>query len=121
MSKLSKHFSRSEFACRCGCGQDTVDVELISILETVRNHFGKSVTITSGNRCTAYNAKIGGAKASLHIESRAADFIVKDTDPEDVYNALTKFVGNRFGAGIYNGWVHFDTRSGKTARWDKRT
>ena len=119
--KLSKHFSREEFACRCGCGQDTVDAELITILETVRNHFKKPITITSGNRCTAYNAKIGGAKASLHITSRAADFVVADTDPEDVYNALVQFVGDRFGAGLYNRWVHFDTRSGNFARWNKKT
>ncbi|EAS4214514.1 serine/threonine protein kinase, partial [Salmonella enterica] len=25
---ISKYFKRSEFACKCGCGQDTVDAEL---------------------------------------------------------------------------------------------
>ncbi len=117
--KISKHFSRKEFACRCGCGQDTVDAELISILEEVRNHFKQPVTITSGNRCKAYNAKVGGAKASLHITSRAADFVVKGVSPKEVYDSLSRFVGNRFGIGLYGGWVHFDTRSGKKARWIK--
>ena len=62
--RISKHFKREEFACKCGCGQDTVDHSLIEILERVREFFGKPITITSGNRCTTHNKKIGGASGS---------------------------------------------------------
>ncbi|BEB16509.1 hypothetical protein VEE45_23520 [Escherichia coli] len=46
---LSKHFSRKEFKCKCGkCDYDTIDAELLVILEDVREHFGKPVIINSG-------------------------------------------------------------------------
>ena len=118
--KISKNFTREEFACKCGCGQDTVDVELVGILQTLRQHFSQPITITSGNRCEAYNAKIGGAKGSLHLTGRAADIVVANVEPEDVYNALDRYLGNRGGLGVYNGWIHIDTRTTKKARWDKR-
>jgi len=54
--KLSKHFYRDEFACQCGCGFDTVDHELVKILEDVRKTFNAPVHISSGCRCEKHNA-----------------------------------------------------------------
>ena len=70
----------------------TVDIDLIGILEEVRQHFMKPVTITSGCRCANHNYRIGGAKDSQHIYGRAADIQVKDTPPEKVY----EFIDGRF-------------------------
>jgi uncharacterized protein YcbK (DUF882 family) len=115
--KISPHFSRKEFECSCGCGFDTVDVELVEILEDVRFHFNSPVTITSGCRCEAHNASVGGAKDSWHTKGRAADIKVNDAHPEDVYNYLeTKH--DAIGLGLYNTWVHVDSRGSK-ARWSK--
>jgi hypothetical protein len=36
MGDLSAHFSRSEFACKCGCGFDDVKPDLIEALEALR-------------------------------------------------------------------------------------
>jgi uncharacterized protein YcbK (DUF882 family) len=115
---LSKHFSRTEFACTCmePCGCDTVDSELIKVLEEVREKFGKSITITSGHRCPAHNKRVGGAKTSQHLTGRAADIKVEDTDSRKVYEYLDKRYPQRLGLGNYLTFTHVDTRGGP-ARW----
>ena len=42
MSQLSAHFNREEFECTCHCGMDTVDAELIDVLEDIRFKLSKS-------------------------------------------------------------------------------
>ena len=118
MGDLTKNLSRKEFECNCGeCGQDTADYKLVSIVQGVRDHFGASVTITSGNRCTAYNARIGGSKNSQHVKSRAADIQVKSVDPELVYSYLDRTYPNELGLGKYKSFTHIDTRNAHE-RWD---
>ena len=58
MGDISENFSRSEFACRCGCGFATVDVELIKTLEVVRKQFNKPIKINSSCRCEEHNERI---------------------------------------------------------------
>ena len=76
MGDLSEHFSREEMACKCGCGLDTVDAELLSLLEKIRAHFDRPITINSGCRCEAHNRAVGGSKNSQHLIGRAADIVV---------------------------------------------
>lgn len=118
--KLSPHFRRSEFSCGCGCGRDTVDYELLRLLETIREHFMQPVTITSGYRCEAHNSSqaVKGSKKSQHLYGRAADFKVKNVNPEQVYDFIDAYAPNKWGLGLYSSWVHVDTRSGPMARWD---
>ena len=73
MAKLSKNFDSSEFACKCGCGYDIPDPELIRMLQTARDLYGKPITITSGCRCIKHNAVSGGTPNSAHIQGKAAD------------------------------------------------
>lgn len=113
---LSPNFFRYEFACKCGnCSQDTVDAELINILQAVRDEFGP-VTISSGNRCPAHNAKIGGSPNSQHLFSKAADIVVKDANPVEVAEFIETLIPHHGGIGIYSSWVHVDVRTTK-ARW----
>tara|TARA_R110000803_G_C11741603_1_gene291128 strand:- start:124 stop:465 length:342 start_codon:yes stop_codon:yes gene_type:complete len=111
------HFTRSEFKCKCGsCGQDTVDFELLDILERLRVHYGVPITINSGNRCAAYNKKIGGSKNSQHVKSRAADIVVDGVHPHRVYALLDTWYPDSYGMGRYEFFTHIDSRSVK-ARW----
>lgn len=57
MGDISKHFSRREFLCKCGFA--TVDVELVAVLEDVREHFDSGVTINSGVRAQNHRAMCG--------------------------------------------------------------
>ena len=106
-----KYFVRSEFACKCGCGFDTVDCELMMILEDVRAHFNSPVTIHSGCRCPEYNKKVDGKAKSQHMLGRAADIDVKDHTPSEVYEYLTSKYPKKFGIGLYPTFVHVDSRS----------
>lgn len=117
MNQLSPHFSRSEFACNCGCGFDTVDTATLDILEQVRTHFAVPVTITSGCRCPNYNASVGGATKSQHILARAADIQVQGIEPE----AVASYVEDNFhtaSIGRYATFTHIDTRTNGPARWE---
>lgn len=116
MGDLTKNFSRSEFACRCGCGLAAVDPVLVALLQAVRDHFGRPVTITSGLRCRKHNTRAGGAPASYHITGKAADFVVRDVRPREVYRWLAAEVAGRYGVMEYKGWVHVDVRPGKAYR-----
>lgn len=113
---LNKYFKRSEFACRCGCGTSTVDAELLEVITDVREHFGKPVIINSGHRCAAHNAKVGGAKNSVHLTGKAADIRIKGVTPVAVYDYLINKYQDKYGMGLYVSFTHIDVRDGK-ARW----
>lgn len=116
MGDLTKDFNRSEFECNCGCGFNTVDYELANALQELRDHFDKSVTISSGCRCAAHNAREGGKPSSQHLLGRAADIAVSGVTALRVQEYLKDRYPNKFGIGSYDGFTHLDTRSVK-ARW----
>lgn len=120
--QLSPSFKVREFACK---GSDVVllDDELVVLLQCIREHFGKPVTITSGYRTASHNTKVGGSKSSQHLLGRAADIQVQDTDPLAVAAYAESLMPGWGGVGRYpvkagraKGWVHVDTRPNKS-RW----
>lgn len=127
MGNLSKNLSRHEMACRCGCGFDTVDFELVNCLQDCVDNFALEtgykthLIITGPNRCESRNMAAGGAAESQHVYGRAADFKLKANgewiDPEEVYNYLHKKYPEKYGIGLYMNRVHFDTRTNGPARW----
>lgn len=114
-TKLEDNFKVSEFACKDGTDSVLIDTTLTSILQIVRNYFGKAVTITSGYRTKAHNAAVGGASNSQHLQGKAADIVVKGVRAATVYNYLNSVLGNWGGLICYNTeqFVHVDTRSNK--------
>ena len=122
--KLSEHFNVREFRCRDGSDPVFIDTELVALLEKIRAHFGKPLTITSGFRTAAHNATVAkAAKYSQHLYGKAADIQVQGVSVENVYAYADKLLGNAGGCGIYppglgraNGWVHVDVRKEKS-RW----
>ena len=116
MGDLSANFSRIEFACNCECGQDTIDAELITMIEAIRQHYDSPVTINSGNRCVSYNAQVGGSTNSQHILSRAADIKVEGIPAPKVANYIDSIYPDKYGLGRYDSFTHVDSRTGK-ARW----
>lgn len=120
MNQISQNFKRSEFACRCGCGGNTVDVQLIEVVQAVREHFGVPFDINSGFRCKAHNAAVGGASHSQHLLGRAADIDASSgtLNPSKV----AKWVMENFphiSVGRYNTFTHVDSRSTRVT-WDSR-
>lgn len=96
----------------------------MEILEKIRTHFSKPVTITSAFRTASWNAKQkNAAKYSQHLYGKAADIQVQGISVEQVYAYADKLLAGRGGVGIYppglgraNGWVHVDVRKEKS-RW----
>lgn len=134
MGDLSTNLSRSEFACKCGCGFDTVDIVLVPALQFVVEHYGfkmkkrMHIEITSGCRCAAHNKAIKGSDGSWHLVSRAADFKLYWVNEygRKVYvpaYRVAQFLDSQFpttyGIGTYDTFTHLDTRAEK-ARWDFR-
>lgn len=117
MGDLSTNFDRKEFACQCDCGFDTVDIELVKLLENIRKHFGKPVIVNSGCRCETHNKAEGGSKRSQHLYGRAADIFIMAVPPEKIAAYIDSKWPNRFGVGVYKSWIHVDSRSGHPARW----
>lgn len=108
-----KNFTRSEFACKCGCGFDTVDYKLVEFLDDIRNHFDAKMTVNSGCRCEPHNTAEGGKARSLHLVGRAGDVVVEGIPPAIV--AALAIQMHVPGVGEYATFTHLDTRSG--AKW----
>ena len=121
--KLAPDFKVREFRCKDGSDEILVDEALVLLLQCIREHFGKAVTITSGYRTPAHNAKVGGSKSSQHLYGRAADIRVQGASVEEVAACAERLLHGCGGVGRYPakagraaGWVHVDTRAEK-ARW----
>ena len=88
--KLTKHFDRAEFACKCGCGYNDISVLLVEKLERARAACGVKFVITSGCRCEKHNEKVGGVKNSSHIKGYAADIALDDYNRVIIIQVLRK-------------------------------
>jgi uncharacterized protein YcbK (DUF882 family) len=90
----------------------------VRMVEQVRERFGPT-TLTSGYRALPYNIAVGGEKASWHSRNVALDFQCREGTPEQWgrflqdLRARGDFSG---GIGIYDRFVHVDTR-GTNADW----
>ena len=121
--RLTPDFKVRELRCKDGTDTVMVDEALTVVLQCIREHFGKPVTITSGYRTAAHNAAVGGAKSSQHLYGRAADIRVQGVSVEAVAAYAESLMPDRGGVGRYpvkagraTGWVHVDTRADK-AGW----
>ena len=124
--QLSPAFKVREFRCRDGSDAIMIDQTLVVLLQAIREHFNKPITITSGYRTAAHNAAVGRAKSSQHLLGRAADFYVEGVPVATVAAYAETLLSGRGGIGRYpkdakhparkTGWVHIDTRAGKS-RW----
>lgn len=118
MGDISEHLSRDEVACKCNCGFKTADYKTVIMFEQAREFEGHAVTPNSWCRCPSHNKKEGGSSGSKHMEGIACDF--PTAKPKELYDYLDSLYPDSCGLGLYNDFVHFDSRETK-ARWDKRT
>ena len=134
---MSEDFFRlEEFACKDEARTpypaarivDGTWSRLRETLNTIRKAWNAPIKVVSGYRAPAYNARIGGAKKSQHMEGTAAD--IKPTAPHDDPRALHALILGLYnagklphlgGLGEYNTFVHVDVRprkaNGGIAQW----
>lgn len=109
------NFRPWEIACR-GDGSLLLDVQAMDRLQRLRTTWGKPMVVSSGFRSHVYNAKVGGAPASFHLQGRAFDI---RTDPRDRDAFVAAALGAGFtGIGLYTTFVHVD--DGPPRRWGSR-
>ncbi len=112
-----------EFRCKDGSDPVFVDMDLVKLLQQIRDHFGKPLTITSAFRTAAHNKNVKGATYSQHCYGKAADIRVQGVSVEDVADYAETLLKGTGGIGRYPvkkgrpaGWVHVDVREVKS-RW----
>ena len=105
-----------EFACHDGSDAVLVAPRLVMVLQSIRSHFGATVTINSGYRTPQYNAKVGGVAHSQHCYGTAADIVVKGQTPAAVAAYARQLMPDWGGVGIYGSFCHIDVREAK-ADW----
>lgn len=115
--QLSANFKVKEFACKDGSDVIFISPELVDILQTIRNHYGKAVNINSAYRTPTYNKKVGGATYSQHLYGTAADIRINGVKPKDLAAYIETLMPNYGGIGIYKNFVHVDIRKVKS-RWN---
>lgn len=114
--KVCTNFRVKEFACTDGSDPIFIDSNLVTILQKIRTHFGKSVTITSAYRTPGKNKAVGGTTYSQHLYGRAADIKVSGVSPKKVAQYAETLLKNKGGIGTYSTFTHIDVRTTK-ARW----
>jgi uncharacterized protein YcbK (DUF882 family) len=127
MAKLSDNFKLSEFMSGGDPEQPSAQaVRYLTqlckeVLEPLRAFMGKPIQITSGFRSPAHNARIGGAKNSLHTTGMAADIAVGGIPDQIKVAAFLSKLDDVGGIGLYEtkGIIHVDIRPhvGKPAMW----
>ena len=115
--KLSANFKVKEFACGDGTDPVFISMDLVNVLQAIRNHFGKAVNINSAYRTPAKNKAVDGATYSQHQYGTAADISIKGVAPKQVAAFAETLLPNRGGIGIYSTFTHVDVRAVKS-RWN---
>ena len=130
--KLSENFSlkeltKSQTAVRKGINNEpgTAEIENLihlaeSVLQPVRDHFGKAVMISSGYRSPALCEAIGSSTKSQHARGEAADFEIGGVDNKELATWISKnttfdqLILEFYDEGDPNsGWVHCSAVTGE--------
>jgi zinc D-Ala-D-Ala carboxypeptidase len=115
-----KELTRSDTATRLGLDNNPNNEALENlkllcekVLQPVRDHFGKSVTVNSGYRSPESNAAVGGSKTSDHCKGMAADIEIVGIANADLAQWImdnldyTQLILEFYTQGIPDsGWVH---------------
>jgi zinc D-Ala-D-Ala carboxypeptidase len=128
--KLTQHFTleemtKSQTASRKGI-DNTAPPEVVenlkalceNVLEKIRIHFGKPLSINSGYRGPKLNKAIGGAKNSQHMTGQAADIEMVGMDNKILFCWIKdnlefdQLILEYYKPGIPDsGWVHVSWNS----------
>ncbi|MEQ3658617.1 MAG: D-Ala-D-Ala carboxypeptidase family metallohydrolase [Glaciecola sp.] len=112
---MKTHFKSSEFECKCGCGLNNVNGELIEDLNIARGIAGIPFVITSGSRCEVHNKNSGGSRTSSHMGGYAVD--IKAESNIERFKILESLIVAGFQRiGIAKHFIHVDNDPHKPAQ-----
>lgn len=129
------NYSVTEGSCSCGCGArmgEDIVLALQAFISILRRTYGAPVRhlVTSGARCKAHNAEVGGSPTSQHLEGKACDGVFQWHSgatwiPIDIIDlgTLARKSGLFGGVGYIeyerggHHFIHLDVRPGSTVFW----
>lgn len=122
--QLTPNFTLSEFECNSGAPTPLEVLrnlqQLANNLQVLRDATGKKITINSGYRSPTHNKTNGGKPKSQHLLGNAADIVVEDMTPKQVFEKIEELqaAGKMAIGGLhaYATFTHYDIR-GTKARW----
>lgn len=108
-------FTPQELSCN-HCGKLVIDLAAMDKLQTLRRILNRPINVTSGTRCVQWNASVGGASSSYHLNGRAFDIPIAPGDDRSWLVFLAGMAGFT-GLGVYETFIHVDT--GPRRFWDE--
>lgn len=112
---MKLEFDTKQFACP-DCGRMEMDIDFLNRMQTVQFGMGEPLLITSGFRCAAHNAAIGGSPKSQHLLGLAADVSCMSAAKRWLLIMLAVRNGLK-GIGVGKDFVHLDLRQGTSLLW----
>ncbi len=114
--KLSEHFSKRDFVCRCGKCDSAIKISLglLGGLEFLRSKSRARVQIVKGYQCPESAENSGKIKRNYHTMGVAADVTLEKKTLEETFliaETIPEFLG--LGLDLKHGHVHMDTRKDK--------
>ncbi|KTR02866.1 hypothetical protein NS365_20290 [Aureimonas ureilytica] len=97
------------------------DSNLMSLISQIETRFHQKVVITSGFRSPSHNRRVNGAKASLHMQCKAADLHVPGVNGQEVAR-FVRALPVRGGVGTYchTASIHIDVGPRRDWNWPCR-
>ena len=101
-----KHFKKTEFTCKCGCGETVISDDLLYMLDKAREFAKKPFKINSGYRCKNHPESKKNPTSS-HIKGLAVDIECKDSNTRAIMmDALVYADFERIG--LHKSFIHVD-------------
>ena len=82
---ITKNFSVNEMKCHCGCGEDSMDMDFMDILQNIREDMNRPLKISSGVRCAEHNSVVSstgifGPHVPRSDGTKASDILISGAD-----------------------------------------
>jgi len=82
---ITKNFSSAEMMCSCGCGEDAMDPDFMSILQNIREDMNRPLRISRGVRCKTHNSLVSSTGSNgPHVPRKngtaASDILIAGAD-----------------------------------------
>lgn len=109
------HFKASEFDSKDqpGSGFSGMQLECVSLLDSLRVEWGGPLRIKSGFRTVEHNALVGGKPNSAHLRGLAADVATTSVHMAIRLAIVAARLGfPRIGVDLKGGFIHVDVDAG---------
>ena len=117
---LTKNFSSAEMMCSCGCGEDSMDPDFMTILQNIRDDMNRPLRVSSAVRCAKHNSKVSSTgKDGPHVPRKngtaASDIVIAGADALRLIDIARKHGVSGVGISLRGThskrFIHIDTIS----------